>query len=149
MPRSLSRLATKRLDVGVVVSKPVLGEEQSALLDQGARVLWRPERSTVCKALARHLQDGTTKFAKGIPTEGIESVSLSLATAFWMTKVVVLFVIAFPMLLLGPSGGPLHEIGVGMFALCFPLTALGVTRLTAALRSRNRFRRAHQHAVGP
>lgn len=118
-----------------------LEPSQQLLLDQGLVRVWPIERRPIARALSRHLRAGSTKYARSIPTEGIESVTLSLCAAFWLGRAWLLFVPALILVIAGGGSSVAVVIGDAGLAIFGLLLIIGFLRLISAARSRSRFRR--------
>jgi len=117
---------------------------QQQLLTQGLARVWPIERRTIARALSRHLRAGSTKYARSIPTEGVESVTLSLCAAFWLGRAWLLFVPALILVVAGSGSSLAVVIGTAGLAIFGLVLIIGFLRLGAAARSRSRFRRAER-----
>ena len=63
-----------------------LNEEQKLLFDKGCKVMLTFEKKKLAKVLARHIRGGSSKYARSIPIDGVESVTLSLSCALWVVR---------------------------------------------------------------
>lgn len=120
-----------------------LTPEQRDLLEQGRAVMMPIERARLERVLVRHLRQGTSKYARSIPSEGIASVTLSLSGALWVMR-------AWPLLFLGlvivftvHGTGLAKSVGYVIVAIGVVLFLLGSARLIRAVRRRNEFRQNH------
>jgi hypothetical protein len=120
-----------------------LSPDQQAQFREGCRVMLPVERARLERALARHLREGTSKQARAIPKEGIESVALSLSGALWGVRAWVTTWVGLVIVL--PTHGVTSFRLAGFVAVAAGviLYVVGAVRLALALKSRNRFRRRH------
>jgi hypothetical protein len=116
---------------------------QQTQFQEGCLVMLPVERARLERILARHLRQGTSKYAKSIPNEGIESVTLSLSGALWVVRAWVTILIGLAIVLPTHGVTPIRLVGFVVIAAGVILFALGAVRLASALKSRNRFRRRH------
>lgn len=100
------------------------------------------ERARLERVLARHLRQGTSKYAKSIPSEGIESVTLSLSGALWVVRAWLILVVGLAIVLPTHGVTPIRLAGFVVIAVGVLLFGVGVVRLASAVKSRNRFRRS-------
>jgi len=117
-----------------------LDPESAALLDAGSRLMWTVERDALRKALARHLRDGTTKYAKSVRTEGIECVTLSLSAGLWIVRAFWLFLIGIALFTLGRNKPVVHAAGSILLLVFVAVLVVGLSRLVQAWRHRRGFR---------
>lgn len=99
------------------------------------------ERARLERVLARHLRQGTSKYARSIPTEGIESVVLSLSAALWVVRAWPILVVGLAIVLPTHGVTPIRLAGFVVIAVGVVIFGVGVVRLASAVKSRNRFRR--------
>ncbi len=111
-------------------------------------VLWPIERRILGRAFARHARIGTRKPARSIPTEGAESVAMSLAGLLGRTWGLLFFDGGATIQLAG--GSPFTDTASQVLLLsCGSLFVVGFVRLAAAYRARSRFRRASVRTGAP
>jgi hypothetical protein len=120
-----------------------LPPDQQTQFEEGCGVMLSVERARLERVLARHLRRGTSKYAKSIPNEGIESVTLSLSGALWIVRGWVTLVVGLAIVLPTHGVNPLRVVGFVVLAAGAILFVVGAVRLGSALKSRNRFRRSH------
>lgn len=99
------------------------------------------ERARLERVLARHLRQGTSKYAKSISNEGIESVTLSLSGALWVVRAWLTLVVGLAIVLPTHGVTPMRLVGFAVIAVGVVLFGIGAARLASAVKSRNRFRR--------
>ena len=121
-----------------------LDPERVALLDAGSRVMWSVERDTLRKVLARHLRDGTSKYAKSVRTEGIECVALSLSAGLWIVRAFWIFLVGIALFTLGRNTPIVHTTGSLLLLLFAAVLVVGVSRLVQAWRHRRAFRQQRE-----
>jgi len=118
-----------------------LPPDQRTQFEEGCRVMLPVERARLERVLARHLRRGTSKYAKSIPREGIESVTLSLSGALWVVRAWLTLVVGLAIVLPTHGVTPIRLVGFVVIAVGVVLFGLGAVRLASAVKSRNRFRR--------
>jgi hypothetical protein len=91
------------------------------------------ERPLVERVLAHVLREGTSRFARTIPKEGIESVTLSLAVAFWLTAAGFVAKAGLVVLIVSP-------VGYLFLFLTAILYLAALSRLISCWRRRGRYR---------
>lgn len=123
-----------------------LTPEQQSLFEAGSRVMLPFERTRLQRALARHLRRGTSKYARSIPTEGIESVALSLSAALWGGWAWLVLLLGLSLTLPTRHVEPIRLVGYGVLAVGVSMFFFGAVRLVLAGRSRNRFRKGRDSA---
>lgn len=118
-----------------------LSQDQRIQFEEGCRVMLPVERARLERVLARHLRQGTSKYARSIPTEGIESVVLSLSAALWVVRAWPILVVGLAIVLPTHGVTPIRLAGFVVIAVGVVIFGVGVVRLASAVKSRNRFRR--------
>ncbi|MCU1363315.1 MAG: hypothetical protein JWM55_1143 [Acidimicrobiaceae bacterium] len=118
-----------------------LTPDQHAQFEEGCKVMLPIERARLERVLARHLRQGTSKYAKSIPNEGIASVTLSLSGALWVVRAWLILIVGLVLVLPTHGTAPIRLVGFGVIAVGVVIFALGAIRLVSAVKSRSRFKR--------
>jgi hypothetical protein len=129
-------------DRDMSLGTPDLSQEQQALYDKGCKVMLPIEKKRLAKVLARHIRGGSSKYARSIPKDGVESVTLSLSCALWVVRAWGLLVVALVLLLVVKADSGLRIFGFIVGGLGVTSFILGGMRLGSALRIRKKFREA-------
>lgn len=114
---------------------------QRSLFEEGRKVMLPIEHARLERVLASHLRQGTSKYARSIPNEGISSVTLSLSGALWVVRAMPALFVGLAIVVTTSGASPVNLIGYVIVGIGAVLFLLGASRLAAAVRSRKRFRR--------
>jgi hypothetical protein len=119
-----------------------LTPDQLIQFEQGCKAMLGFERSRLQPVLARHVRQGTSKYARSIPKEGIKSVTLSLSAALWISRAWVVTFVGLALALPTHGMTPAHISGLAIAACGVALFAVGFWRISSAFRSRSEFMKA-------
>lgn len=100
------------------------------------------ERARLQRVLVRHMRQGTSKYARSIPSEGIQSVTLDLSAALWVSRSWIGLFVGLALVL--PTHGitPLRIVGFILLACGVALLTLGIARIWSGVVYRKKFQKA-------
>jgi hypothetical protein len=135
-----ARSDASRRSTFFAVSENQLSVDQQALLDRATQVVWKWERARFQKVFAGHLRNNT-KFARAIPTSGLEVTALSVAGLIWLRTATLFAILALAVGVAGANGQEHSALLVTqavLWALCVADFALALVKIDQMFRFKRR-----------